>query len=88
MPFRSFLFLLQVMVRHTKTQTIDGEKLLVLPPKTQVDMPIHLSPEERTFYDSAAAEAKERFSSFRLLGPEYIGKHMLKIMALLLPLRR
>ncbi|GAQ77811.1 hypothetical protein KFL_000040120 [Klebsormidium nitens] len=85
----SLVFLLRkVMVRHTRTQTIAGEKLLVLPPKTQVDMPVHLSPEERTFYDTAAAGAKERFARYRLLGPEYISKHMLKIMALLLPLRR
>lgn len=76
------------MVRHTKAQTIDGEELLVLPPKTQVDMPVHLSPEERAVYDRAAAAARERFFVLRQLGPDFIGKHFLQIMALLLPLRR
>ncbi|GAQ84668.1 DEAD-box protein [Klebsormidium nitens] len=78
----------KVMIRHTKSQKINGEELLVLPPKTQVDMPVHFSPEERVVYERATASAQERFSHFRKMGPMYIGRHMLQIMSLLLPLRR
>ena len=76
------------MIRHTKSQKINGEELLVLPPKTQVDMAVHFSPEERAVYARAKQSAVDRFSEFRKMGPLSIGKHMLQIMSLLLPMRR
>jgi SNF2 family DNA or RNA helicase len=76
------------MIRHTKSQKINGEELLVLPPKTQIDMPVQFTPEERQVYEGAKALAQDSFSYFRKMGSHLIGKHMLRIMALLLPMRR
>ncbi|KAI7843193.1 hypothetical protein COHA_003176 [Chlorella ohadii] len=76
------------MVRHTKRQVLGGEEVLQLPPKTEELVEVVLTAEEQEAYKKAHEASKALFAQYRGLGNAQINKHLLQIMALLLPMRR
>jgi SWI/SNF-related matrix-associated actin-dependent regulator of chromatin subfamily A3 len=83
------LFVLRAtMVRHTKRQVLGGEEILRLPPKTEERVAVTLRAPERAAYADAHARAAALFARCAAAGPGFVSKHLLQIMALLLPLRR
>lgn len=78
----------QMMIRHTKQQKFNGRELLKLPPKTEQDIIVTFSPEERIAYDAVYQKVVAKFEQFRSWGPTIVSKNILQIMSLLLPLRR
>ncbi|XP_024528527.1 DNA repair protein RAD5A-like [Selaginella moellendorffii] len=78
----------KIMVRHTKQQKFNGRELLMLPPKTEQDLPVTFTPEERAVYDAVYQKVITKFEQFRCWGPTVVSKNILQIMSLLLPLRR
>ena len=78
----------QMMIRHTKQQKLNGRELLKLPPKTEQDIVVTFSPEERVAYDAVYQKVLAKFVQFRSWGPTIVSKNILQIMSLLLALRR
>ncbi|KAI3434920.1 hypothetical protein D9Q98_002974 [Chlorella vulgaris] len=78
----------QTMIRHTKQQVLGGEEVLRLPPKTEETVPVVLTASEQEMYRKAHAASAALFAQYRDLGNATINKHLLQIMALLLPMRR
>ncbi|KAH7307437.1 hypothetical protein KP509_22G058600 [Ceratopteris richardii] len=78
----------KMMIRHTKRQKLNGRELLKLPPKSEQDIVVTFSPEERTAYDAVYHKVLAKFEQFRSWGPTIVSKNILQIMSLLLPLRR
>jgi SNF2 family DNA or RNA helicase len=60
-PLPLLYCLSRCMIRHTKAQQLGGAPVLALPPKTEVEVPVDFSPEERAAYDKAHKAAKEQF---------------------------
>lgn len=54
-----FRLLKSITVRHTKSQTIGGETVLTLPARTDVDVAVTLSADERVVYDRVERGARE-----------------------------
>eukprot|EP00955_Chlamydomonas_euryale_P004654 49837-Chlamydomonas_euryale.AAC.2 len=59
-----------------------------LPPKTEGDIAIELSREERELYMRVHAEVSRKWTTFRAAGPSVVNKYQMTIMSLLGPLRR
>lgn len=78
----------QMMIRHTKQQKFNGRELLRLPPKTEQDIPVRFTVEERSAYETVYQKVITKFEEFRCWGPTVVSKNILQIMSLLLPLRR
>ncbi|PSC76011.1 helicase-like transcription factor isoform B [Micractinium conductrix] len=78
----------QTMVRHTKRQVLGGEEVLRLPPKTEDTVAVTLTAQEQEMYNKAHTASKALFQQYRQMGNATINKHLLQIMALLLPMRR
>ncbi|MCO5556717.1 hypothetical protein L7F22_010268 [Adiantum nelumboides] len=78
----------KMMIRHTKQQKLNGRELLRLPPKSEQDIIVTFSPEERNAYDAVYHKVLAKFEQFRSWGPTIVSKNILQIMSLLLPLRR
>ncbi|KAG1670539.1 hypothetical protein FOA52_015404 [Chlamydomonas sp. UWO 241] len=76
------------LVRHTKLQTLEGEQVLQLPPKTETDVSVQLTPEEQALYLEVHTEISRKWTSFRAAGQATVNKYQLTIMSLLGPLRR
>eukprot|EP01018_Ginkgo_biloba_P003463 Gb_33548 [translate_table: standard] len=77
----------KMMMRHTKLQKFNGRELLKLPPKTEQEIPVVFSTEERIAYDAVYKKVLAKFEQFRSWGPTIVSKNILQIMSLLLPLR-
>ncbi|KAJ7517354.1 hypothetical protein O6H91_21G020400 [Diphasiastrum complanatum] len=78
----------KMMIRHTKQQKFNGRELLSLPPKTEQDVPVRFTIEERSAYEAVYQRVIAKFEQFRCWGPTVVSKNILQIMSLLLPLRR
>ncbi|BBN00056.1 protein MpRAD5 [Marchantia polymorpha subsp. ruderalis] len=78
----------KMMIRHTKQQKFNGRELLRLPPKTEQDIPVFFTSEERSAYAAVYQKVISKFEQFRCWGPTVVSKNILQIMSLLLPLRR
>ncbi|GAB4812994.1 hypothetical protein N2152v2_000040 [Parachlorella kessleri] len=78
----------QCMIRHTKKQTLGGEEVLSLPPLQRDDVPVVLTGEEQKLYLTAHQRSRGIFQQYLQMGNHQINKHLLQIMALLLPMRR
>jgi hypothetical protein len=76
------------LVRHTKMQTLEGEQVLQLPPKTETSVAVQLTAEEQKIYTEVHAEIARRWTQFRAAGQQTVNKYQLMIMSLLGPLRR
>lgn len=78
----------QIMIRHTKQQKFNGRELLRLPPKTEQDIAVTFTTDERRAYEAVYQHVIHKFEQFRCWGPTVVSKNILQIMSLLLPLRR
>ncbi|CAM6129371.1 unnamed protein product [Calypogeia fissa] len=78
----------KMMIRHTKQQKLNGRELLRLPPKSEQDIPVFFTSEERSVYMAVYQRVISKFEQFRCWGPTVVSKNILQIMSLLLPLRR
>ncbi|CAK9225479.1 unnamed protein product [Sphagnum troendelagicum] len=78
----------KIMIRHTKQQKFNGRELLRLPPKTEQDIAVTFTTDERRAYEAVYQHVIHKFEQFRCWGPTVVSKNILQIMSLLLPLRR
>jgi hypothetical protein len=53
------------LTRHTKEATLNGKKLLELPPKIDDLLPVDFTPEERASYDSLHAASAAEYAALR-----------------------
>ncbi|KAL1837336.1 hypothetical protein VTJ49DRAFT_3979 [Mycothermus thermophilus] len=75
-----------MMLRRTKTSTIDGEPILRLPPKTEHSQNIVFSDDERAFYRALESRSQVLFNKYVRAGT--VGKNYSSILVLLLRLRQ
>mmetsp|Transcript_50887 Transcript_50887/g.94823 ORF Transcript_50887/g.94823 Transcript_50887/m.94823 type:complete len:919 (+) Transcript_50887:66-2822(+) len=88
--FRTILLNLmkQITARHSMQQNLIGEEVLAIPPKTEVDVPVELTLEERAVYAKIHKEAASEFQKVAVRGERIVITSIFQIMSLLLPLRR
>ncbi|KAL2269056.1 hypothetical protein VTJ83DRAFT_3902 [Remersonia thermophila] len=75
-----------IMLRRTKTSTIDGQPILRLPPKTEESTSVVFSDDERAFYRALESRYQVLFNKYVRAGT--VGKHYSSILVLLLRLRQ
>lgn len=85
--YRRLQVLMKAMcLRRTKDATIDGRKVLELPPRNVTTVTATFTPEEREFYSALEQQARIRFNKFLLAGT--VMKNYSSILVLLLRLRQ
>lgn len=82
------LLLPQVLIRHTKSMVVGGERVLTLPKKTERTISVELSAEERRVYRVAEAEVRRKWRQIAERGERTVATEYLLCMSLLQPLRR
>lgn len=75
-----------MMLRRTKTSTIDGKPILTLPPKTEHSDHVPFSDEEWNFYRALESRSRVMFNKYVRAGT--VGKNYSSILVLLLRLRQ
>ncbi|SPQ19048.1 f785f566-b04f-4de8-b33a-3f32fa42f9e3 [Thermothielavioides terrestris] len=75
-----------IMLRRTKSSTIDGKPILTLPEKTQNDEYVTFNEDERQFYHDIESRSKIVFNRYLRAGT--VGKNYSDILVLLLRLRQ
>ena len=75
-----------ILLRRTKTSTIDGKPILTLPPKTTKEARAVFSEDERDFYKALEGKAQIVFNKYMKAGT--IGRNYSNVLVLLLRLRQ
>lgn len=75
-----------VLLRRTKTSTIDGKPILQLPGRVSEEVHAVFSEDEQAFYDSLEARTRIQFN--RYLEADSVGRNYSSILVLLLRLRQ
>lgn len=78
----------QCTVRHVKTNTVGGVKVLSLPPRIDRSIMVELSPQERTLYEKVASDSLASFRSIERGGDTALMKATFRLHSLMLPLRQ
>lgn len=82
------LLLPEMMIRHTKSMVVGGERVLALPKKTERRIEITLSPRERHVYAAAERMVRREWRKVAEQGHGWASAEYLYLMSLLQPLRR
>ncbi|KAK3264219.1 hypothetical protein CYMTET_27027, partial [Cymbomonas tetramitiformis] len=69
------------MIRHTKTQQMEGETILQLPPKVEENVPVQFTAEERAVYNRVYRTAHTEFARYQNMGPAVVNSKVLQIMS-------
>jgi SNF2 family DNA or RNA helicase len=75
-----------ILLRRTKTSTIDGKPILTLPPKTTTEARAVFSEDERNFYKALEGKAQLQFNKYMKAGT--VGRNYSNVLVLLLRLRQ
>lgn len=75
-----------IMLRRTKSSTIDGKPILTLPEKIEVIDHVLFNEDEQTYYTSLETQSKIQFNKYQKAGT--VGKNYSNILVLLLRLRQ
>lgn len=75
-----------ILLRRTKTSTIDGKPILTLPPKTTTEARAVFSDDERDFYKALEGKAQLQFNKYLKAGT--VGRNYSNVLVLLLRLRQ
>ncbi|GAB4831268.1 hypothetical protein Ancab_005281 [Ancistrocladus abbreviatus] len=75
-----------IMLRRTKGTLLDGEPIIILPPKSIKLMKVEFSKEERDFYSQLEAESRAQFMVYQDSGT--VQEHYVSILLMLLRLRQ
>lgn len=75
-----------ILLRRTKTSTIDGKPILTLPPKTMSEARAVFSEDERDFYKALEGKAQLQFNRYMKAGT--VGRNYSNVLVLLLRLRQ
>ncbi|KAK7985105.1 hypothetical protein PG988_002727 [Apiospora saccharicola] len=75
-----------IMLRRTKTSTVDGEPIINLPPKTEITDHVVFTVDEQQYYDDLEHASRVEFSKYLRAGT--IGKHYQYVLVKLLRLRQ
>ena len=75
-----------ILLRRTKTSTIDGKPILTLPPKTTREARAVFSEDERDFYKALEGKAQLQFNKYMKAGT--VGRNYSNVLVLLLRLRQ
>lgn len=75
-----------IMLRRTKTSTIDGEPIITLPPKTEITDHVVFTEDEQQYYDDLEHASRVEFSKYLRAGT--VGKHYQYVLVKLLRLRQ
>jgi DNA repair protein RAD5 len=80
------LIISELLIRRTKNKRVNGERLVLLPPKKLLMIELEFTPAEATFYQSLYEYSKGRFEEFMQTGT--VLKNYANILEMLLHLRQ